>query len=164
MRKILIAVCILVIIFVVIFITQRSKATVEPGNTDEDQVMVIDFCKSTAATVGGDGYTETVLYQNRDGSLEVHYFSKYEGDEKESHTFYPAEDSVLEEAYKIINKYHMDKWNEKYDGPGLEGGGYSLGFRTDKGGFIRVSSDRMPDNGVRMMNEVCECLNNSVVK
>lgn len=130
----------------------------------EEQVMLIDYYSAVVATVGGDGYDETVLYQNKDGSCEIHYFSKYESDEEESHRVYRADPEVIEAAYDIINKNDMASWNEKYDGPGLDGGYYSLKFRNNEGEYVKVSSDSMPEDGINLMGEVAVCMDTHAIE
>ena len=132
------------------------------SEADGQQVMLIDFCKKTVATVGGDGYSETVLYQNRDGSCEVHYYSKYEGDTKESHSAYSVDKAVIAEAYEIINQNKIAAWNEKYNGPGMDGAIYVLKFRTNSGDYIRATSDNMPDDGIAILYSVNDCMNSFV--
>ena len=164
MRKYIIVTVIIIIIAAAVTIWRNTAAIDVPANTGKDSVMLIDYCERTVATVGGDVYSETVLYQNRDGSCEVHYFSKYECDEEESHIYFPADEAVVKEAYSIISSSHMKKWNEKYDTSGLEGASYSLKFLTDNGEYITVTSDNMPDNGVGIMRSVENCISSFAVK
>ena len=121
---------------------------------DEEQVLLVDYCSKTVATVGGDGYSETVLYQNRDGSCEIHFYSKYEYDKEEKHRGYSVDPAVIDAAYDIINEKKMILWNEKYDSFGLEGAEYILKFRGGSGEYIRCSSDHMPDDGLSIMSSV----------
>ena len=129
---------------------------------DEEQVLLVDYCKKTVATVGGDGYSETVLYQNRDGSCEVHYYSKYEYDKAEKHSGYSVDPAVIDAAYKIINDNRMVQWNHKYDSFGMEGAEYILKFRGSGGEYIRCSSEHMPDDGLSIMGSVNALLNDYV--
>lgn len=121
---------------------------------DEEQVLLVDYCKKTVATVGGDGYSETVLYQNRDGSCEVHFYSKYEYDKAEKHSGYTVDPAVIEAVYKIINDNKIMQWNDKYNSFGMEGAEYVLKFRGNGGEYIRCTSEHMPDDGLSIMGSV----------
>ena len=165
---IILVTCVVLAVITALFFILRgrtpSKAVVQDaGNAGErEQNMLIDFCKKKVATVGGNGYSETVLYQNADGSCEVHYYSRYDGDTEETHSAYPVDRSVIEEAYGIINKNGIAGWNDKRYGPGPDGTVYILKFRADNGEYIRVTSDNMPENGIEIVCSVNECLSSHV--
>lgn len=128
------------------------------GESDENPVLLIDYCVKTLATVNGDGYRETVLYQWKDGACEVHYYSKYEGDEEETHRGFSVDSAVLEEAYRIISKNRISVWKDRRYAPGPDGTQYILKFRTEDGTYIRVSSDNMPEDGQAILAQVKACL------
>ena len=124
--------------------------------------MLIDFCKKTVGTSGGDGYSETVLYQNEDGSCEVHFYSRYEGDVEETHSVYTVDKAVIDDAYEIIDRNNIASWNETRYGPGMDGAVYVLKFRNEDGVYVRVSSENMPEDGLDIMCSVNNCLNRYV--
>ena len=136
------------------------------GFTDADgqQVMLVEYSKQTVATVGGDGFAKTILYQNTDGSCEVHFVSSNDGDEKETRTAYSVDSAVIGEVYDIINSSSMSAWNGKYSGTGLDGAVYSLTFRTNDGGYVRASSDNMPEDGISIMDSVCSVMESYALK
>ncbi|MDO4976861.1 MAG: hypothetical protein Q4E53_06325 [Eubacteriales bacterium] len=145
-------------------VKEAYEASTDVAKHEEDIIMLIDYCKRTLATVGGDGYDETVLYQKKDGSCELHYYSKYEGDEVEAHSAYSVDQAVIEEAFDIIEKNKISNWNDEYDNIGLDGGEYILKFRTEDGGYIRATSNNMPENGISIMSSVAHCLDRYVDK
>lgn len=131
---------------------------------EEEPVMLIDYYTAIVGTVGGDGYDETVLYQNKDGSCEIHYYSKYESDEEESRRVYRADEKVIEEAYDIINKNKMTEWNDKYKDSCIDGAVYSLTFRNNEGEYVKVSTDSMPEDGINIMGEVAVCMDTNAIE
>lgn len=149
---------------VIIIITVCSRHIDGPSlrndfsDSDGDKVMLIDYCKKTVATVGGDGYRETVLYQNRDGTCEVHYYSKFVYDEVESHSGYTVDSKVIEDAYAIINRHAIVTWNDRKFGSGPDGAVYILKFRGNNGEYTRVTSNNCPENGISVMSDVVACL------
>lgn len=137
---------------------RRTEMPVFEEGELTESVMLVDFCRRTVATVGGDGYSEVVLYETPEGETQVHFYSRYEGDEEESHRAYRAADGVKEKAYELISRYGMAGWNDEEHGPGMTGAIVVLKFRCADGSYIRVSSDNMPDDGAGMMYDVRACL------
>lgn len=166
--KIIVIILILIVFGALIAVFSLKSPGVDgPGiaggfEDGEEQIMLVDYYRATVATVGGDGYSETVLYRNSDGSCEVHYYSKYEGDAEEAHTAYAVDPGVLEEVFKIIRENKIASWNDKKYAAGLDGARYVLKFRDSKGEYIRVSSDNMPEDGVSVMNAVNACMSSYV--
>ena len=122
---------------------------------DESNLKLIcDCCKKTIAAVGGDGYSEIVLYQNGN-DYEVHTFSKYAYMNKEEHHGYKADAKIYEEVRRIIDEEDLISWM-KHSSPGLCGGDYIIKFLGKDNKSYRVTASNMPSNGM----EVYATLNN----
>lgn len=132
------------------------------SNTGEKPVMLIDFCYRVVGTVGGNRYEETVLYQNADGTCEVHYFSGQDDDPGKEHSAYKAPGSIVKEAYDIINENKIAGWNDCDYSVGPDGVDYSLKFLGSDGEYIRVSSGHMPEDGIRIMERVASCIGSCI--
>ena len=117
-------------------------------NIDPDR-MVFDYYEATVATVGGDGYTEDVLYRWAESDLLLAKYTKSEGtNEKTQVCRVPL--MYLYECLKTVNLNGMKDWK---DGMGLEGKVYAVRFK-DKDSFIRISSDDMPEDGRKAFTEI----------
>ena len=130
----------------------------------EDKIMLVDYVSKTVGTNGGDGYWETVLYLTKNGDYEVHYYSKYEYEPEESHEKHPADAGVLEDVYKIIKNANMASWDKYKNSTNvITGGAYIVKFRDGHGNYIRVTSECMPDDGIKLMGAVAACMNRHVM-
>lgn len=165
MKIVIAAVCVIILVSGAFLLLRGGKEPKDPVPSpdeligeDGEKTLLIGYTSRRTGTAGGDGCSSTVLYLNGDGTAEVHFFSRYEPDEKESHTAYAVDPSVIEEAYTIISENGISSWNEKNYVSALDGGGYELMFRTVPGEYVRVSSDCMPEDGPRIMGEVAACL------
>ncbi|HBL40424.1 MAG TPA: hypothetical protein DDY98_02190 [Ruminococcaceae bacterium] len=74
---------------------------------DMTLTMLAEYCTKTVATVGGDGYTEWVLNQCSDGSLQVDYYRNYVGYEEEIHSTFPAAQDTWEKIIAIKERYNL---------------------------------------------------------
>ncbi len=123
-----------------------SFSAEEPLVPEDEQQLLADYYEATVATVGGDHYSEMVLYRNADGSYEVDLFSKYE-DEPEICKTYPADETYYDAVLSVVKENGMDKWNDTRFVPGLTGKEYVCRFCLD-GEYYRFSSDNMPEDGM----------------
>ena len=139
--------------FVISFVMPEHPVTVrcESVNTMEppvaEPVMMIDYYEATVATVGGDGYYEIVLsYVPHSSLLYLDVYSGGDGLEETSRR-YSVPDEITDECYKIIDECNFRDWNANPDYYGITGAYYVCSFLDGDNGYIRVSSDHMPDNG-----------------
>ena len=127
----------------------------DPVNQIKNENMVFDYYDATVGTVGGDGYTEYVLY-TRDGDdlLILAQYSQW-GDFEETclATYVPP--YLLEDCMAVVDKYQMASWSE---GVGMTGRIYVVKFLQGES-MIRVSSDIMPmENGEAAFHEIASIL------
>lgn len=81
---------------------------------DPTLTMLAEYCIKTVATVGGDGYTEWVLNQCADGSLQLDFYRNYVGYEEEIHKSYPAPDDTWDKIIAIKEKYNITKHSSEH--------------------------------------------------
>lgn len=121
---------------------------------EDDDIILVDYCRKTIATVGGDGYYEIVLYYYSDTEVKLSIYQWYEGDDEESCVNYVVPYEVVDKCYDIIKKNKLKEWNKRYDDVGIGGGVTVCKFRDDDGTYIRVSTDAMPDNGKDILSQI----------
>ncbi len=124
-----------------------NTLSVEDSITDEN--MVFDYYEAAVATVGGNDSEEYVLYKYDDDQLILASYSKQE-DSEETMYYRLVPVSVLDDCMKQVKNYKMRKWKNV---SGLTGRIYVVKF-MDKGEMIRVSSDYMPDNGIKAFDSI----------
>lgn len=158
MKKMLIIIAVMLAAGAAVLLLRNRKEPVpEPSSLKDpgtEQTLLVDYIRRTVATAGGDGYSETVLYLNSDGTAQVHFYSRYEPEEKEHHTAYSVDSAVIEEVYAIISDERISSWNDRKYLPGPDGAVYVLKYRTADGEYIRVSSDSMPEDGIGIIGKI----------
>lgn len=142
--------------------SDQAEAPEGPLPADDAGLTLLgDYCRSTLATVGGDGYDETVLYQNEaDGSFQIHTYSKYVYMPKESHRSFRAKEGAYEALLELVEKLHLEDYEGKM-GAGLCGGRYVCKFRRD-GEVHRVTTDNCGLDGVSLIMQVGKLLGSFV--
>lgn len=123
-----------------------SFSAEEPSVPGNEQQLLADYYEATVATVGGDHYSEMVLYRNANGSYEIDLFTKFE-DEPEICSVYPADETYYDAIVSVVKENGIDKWNDTKYVAGLTGKEYAFRFYLD-GEYYRVTSDNMPDDGL----------------
>ena len=113
-----------------------------PEVEEAKEVMLIDWYSKTVATVDGGGFNEIVLFEHSDTELKLSFFSKDE-DSDETRRDCIAHKKALTDCLEIIR--------------------YALRVMIDlaeheNGGYIRVSSDKMPEDGERAFDELEKAL------
>ena len=82
-----------------------------PVPEDEGYSLLVDCCRRTVATVGGDGYDEVVLYQ-KDNDYQIHCFSKYEYMPKTVHAAYKTTKACADKVFEAIKKEKLAKYKD----------------------------------------------------
>ncbi|MBR0462575.1 MAG: zinc ribbon domain-containing protein [Erysipelotrichaceae bacterium] len=91
-----------------------------PVPEDEGYSLLVDCCRRTVATVGGDGYDELVLYQKGD-DYQIHHFSRYEYMSDTIHAAYRTTKECADKVFEAIKKEKLAKYRD-YKGRPLCGG------------------------------------------
>ena len=118
------------------------------GKINEER-MVFDYYEATVATVGGDSYTEFVLYEWDEDDLLLAKYSR-QGSGKEICRICRVPSSCLYDCLITVNRNKMKTWK---DGMALTGKIYAVRFR-DGDQVIRISSDDMPEDGRSAFQQV----------
>lgn len=130
--------------------------------SDEGLQLLVDYCRKTLATVGGDGYDETVLYKNeKENSYSIHTYSKYVYMKKIAHRAFSVSPAEAEDIINTVNALELEKYLESSGGLPLCGGEYVCKFlKNDK--LIRVTSSDVPQNGPYTFGPVIEALSSRI--
>lgn len=115
------------------------------------ETMLIDYYRATVATVGGDGYTELALYYV-DGAFELRRYEKADPEAEETVEVFAAPAAAYDECAAIIDECGFRGWKPG-EGVGIAGALYVVRFR-DGDGYVRVSSEDMPEDGAEKLRRV----------
>ncbi len=119
--------------------------------------MVVDYYYSTNATVDGNGHYEivlTTLDNSYEAQLDVYKKSE---DSNETCTSYIVPYDAVYECYDVINENELDSWSKLESHTSTDGALTVCKFYKD-GEHIRVSTDKMPENGEEILNMVRDTL------
>ena len=133
--------------------SSKNSMVYEP---ETEGKMLIDYYTAVVGTNGGDRHYELVLSTYRDGleKLEVFEGDDFEGGKPETCTTYIVPSEASSRCYRIIEDSRMRVWNNKYGDSALCGGVTAVKFLDDDGTYIRVSTDKMPDDGESKMGQI----------
>ena len=121
-----------------------------------EERMVFDYYEATVATVGGDGYTEYVLYRWDETDLLLARYSR-QGTGTEHIRVCRVPLSYLYDCLIAVGRTGMRSWK---DGVPMTGMVYVVKF-TDGDQVVRISSDNMPEDGKAAFHTVGSVLENA---
>ena len=125
----------------------------------EDYQVLVDSYHATIGSVGGDGYSETVLYE-KNGDYQIHCY-KRKGDEvNETHTAYETDGNCADELFKIIAEERIKDYEGKAGEPPA-GVLEVIKFREDDR-LIRISSDNLPSDKQNVFEKISSALNRAI--
>ena len=153
-KRILIAAAVLLLLGAAarIAVKRADRRVMPVAGADTEATLLLRYSERTVATVGGDRYRTYALYRNADNSYTLRFTSV--GEER---SWSVPEQAALD-AYALIRRYGIEKWNDRRYGPGPDGRITSLDFLSGDGTPVHVSSDRMPDNGEALMGAVADAM------
>ena len=125
--------------------------TAEPGT------ILVDYYESTRATVGGDKHLEYVLRMTEEKDTVALEVYRRREDEEETCEHYEVPLEVVEQSFAIIDSKKLRSWNDKYNSGGLGGGVVVCRF-FDGEKQIRVSTDRMPEDGHHILMSIGQAI------
>jgi len=116
--------------------------------------IVFDYYEAVVASVGGNDSKEYVLYScDYSGYLILVRYTKDDGGpEYSSACLVPA--TTLDDCMKVVKKYKMTKWKEEV---GITGKIYVVRVTVD-GEFYRITSESMPEDGMKAFDEIAGIL------
>ena len=120
--------------------------------TEAKDTMLIDWYEAPQGTDGGGGHDEIVLYSYDSAQVRLTvYRGNEDGEETETNYLVPYE--VWEECCYIIDRYQMKDWNDREDTDALDGVTMVCKFK-DGDDYVRVSSEKMPEDGKEAFCEI----------
>ncbi len=125
----------------------------------EKKTMLADYYERAAGTADEQPYYELVLYtQDADHLLLEQYENG--GTDRETVTQYTVAKDVFAQVMDAVKTYDLAKWNET--GSESADGVYRVIKYYDNGTYIRVSTDRMPEDGLSAFDAVKQVLTAAV--
>lgn len=115
--------------------------------------MLVDSYERVVGTPTPQGYSELVLYKHTDAEARL-VRCEDGGLDTECVTEYLVPIEAAYEALTVIADTDMRGWNRRTDTVGICGMSYVCRFRTADGGYVRVSSEQMPEDGVSAFTAV----------
>ncbi|MBR0303227.1 MAG: hypothetical protein IJQ80_05210 [Clostridia bacterium] len=129
----------------------RNSMVYEPYSEGD---ILVDYYIGTVGTDGGDSYRELVLsyidfYQAK---LEVITYSAASG--VETVTEYTVPYDAINMCFEAIDEEDFRSWADLEDYECLDGAITSLGYLDRDGEYIKVSTDKMPQDGESALDRV----------
>ncbi len=142
-------------------VSLRSESRNSMIYTPAEPEMLVDYYCVTVATDGGDGYSELVLISDQDGYGYI--LESYEKSDETGETCvrYLISENEADAVLDLIEELGLREWNscEEYDS--VTGVIASVKFYY-KGSYIKVSSEKMPENGMEAIEKIGEALRKSI--
>lgn len=119
--------------------------------------MLID-CYRTEKAVDDSGYFELVLYTTENSDMiRLSVYSKDNKDTDENHTDYLVPYEAAESCYKIIEKHHLNQWNDMKNTVSADGILTVCKYYSN-GEYVRVSTEEMPQNGTEILDSIADVM------
>lgn len=120
-------------------------------------VMLVDYYTAVKAAVGADGYYELVLTTTADISkVQIDEYKENAAGEKIC-TSYTVPYSAAEKCMAIIESYDLSDWNNIRNPASVDGAVTVCKF-FDGDTYVRVSTDSMPEDGIKVLDMIKEVL------
>ena len=132
-----------------VYIPEKTYTEKELFDLIDEERMVFDCYDATVGTVGGDCYTEYVLYRWNDEGLLLARYSKFD-EEPEVKRVCKVPVSCLYDCLAAVGRNGMRSWK---DGIAPTGSYNAIKFK-EGGNIIRISSDDMPEDGFKAFGEI----------
>ncbi len=133
--------------------TERTEGNVQMP--EEKKVMLADYYERMAGTADEQPYYELVLYTADDDHLLLEQYENG-GTDRETVKQYTVSKDIYPKVMEAVKTYDMASWNE--NGTESADGVYRVVKYYDSGTYIRVSTDRMPENGRSAFDAVKQVL------
>lgn len=128
--------------------------------SDEGLTILVDACRKTLATVGGDGYTEEVLYlDEKTGQYSVHQYIDYQYMARPTHRGYRVTKDFADGVLRTVEEQKLAGFVGAQGLP-MCGGDMVVKFWAD-GKFVRVSMANLmgdPSPLYAVQNALCKAL------
>ena len=131
-------------------ISKNSMVYVPP--TEEPDTMLVDSYRAITGTDGGDGYDEYTLYSYDSDSAKLYVYHQ-QGDASETETVYLVPGEVIGECYAAIERHMLRSWKTVTDPVAYDGATLVCKYK-DGDQYVRVTSDKMPEDGEEAFSEI----------
>ena len=118
----------------------------------EPKTLLVDYYERTVGTPMKMPYYELVLYTYSDTHALLEEYTEG-GTEDETVTSYLVPLAEAQNILTSVKATGMASWNRK-SGTAICGRAYVCKFPDGEGGYTRVTSDNMPENGSALFGEV----------
>ena len=119
---------------------------------EEKKVLLVDYFQRTVGAGEEEPYFEMVVYALDDGSLIMERYADG-GTPEQTVTTYDVPAEVYDRALEIIRKRGLEDWNKLEDYQSLDGVIFVIRY-YDGEKQLRVSSEKMPGNGLEAFREI----------
>ena len=119
---------------------------------EEKKLLLVDYFQRTVGTEEEEPYFEMVVYARNDGSLIMEKYVDG-GSPEQTVTTYDVPAELYERALEIINRRYLDHWDQLQEYESLDGVVFVIRYYNNVK-HVRVSSDRMPANGLEAFREM----------
>lgn len=124
--------------------------------------ILIDYYDKICGTPTDLGYFEMVI-MDYDGKYILEYYKQDEGMKEPNLTKFLVDKNLIDEVYNVIKKNKMDYWNSlPRDKVSPICGKYYVCKFLNYNELIRVSSDKMPEDGDKAFILIKKILLNSI--
>ena len=134
---------------------RTDKTEGELQMPEEKKVMLADYYERSVGTADEQPYYELVLYTQ---GADLLLLEQYEngGTDRETMTQYTVSKDIYAKIIDLVKTYDLASWNET--GSESADGVYRVIKYYDNGTYIRVSTDRMPEDGLSAFDAVKQLL------
>ena len=134
--------------------SKPDNLNIDTYKNAEKDTMLVDYFDRVVGTPEEQPYEELVLYTYSDTQALLEHYTN--GDtEEETLDRYIVPIQAAQEAFDVIRKSGMNRWNDREKGmTAISGMAYVCKFPDGKGDYIRVTSGHMPEDGTRAFGEV----------
>lgn len=141
-----------ILMFSLFSCTNSKRFDIATYKDTEPKTMLVDYYERTVGTPMKMPYEELVLYTYSDTQALLEAYEEG-GTDDETVTSYLIPISGAQEILTAVNASGMAGWN-KHKGIAICGRAYVCRFSDGEGGYTRVSSEHMPENGAKAFGAV----------
>ncbi|WP_407384552.1 hypothetical protein [Ruminococcus sp.] len=130
----------------------RQQFEIKTYQNAEKDTVLLDYYERTVGTPMKQPFYELVLYTYSDTQARLEeYANGGTDDERVTSCLIPLQGA--QEMLTAVKDSGMNRWNDR-KGVAICGRAYVCRFPDGKGGYIRVTSDHMPENGSKVFGAV----------
>jgi hypothetical protein len=138
---------------------QTDRTERELQMPEEKKAMLADYYERMAGTADEQPYFELVLYTQDADHLLLEQYENGRTD-RETVKQYTVSKDIYAKVMNLVKTYDLAKWNET--GSESAEGVYRVVKYYDSGTYIRVSTDRMPEDGQSAFDAVKQLLTDAI--